>query len=100
MFSGRIRDAATGIAGGLSVSLLFVAQAQAASGQLFPVKPSLVPMVVAAAFVMPALMAAVWSVVKRWSRQVHPVLGVGVLATLVAVVLAVSRPELLSALRI
>ena len=74
--------------------------AVAADAQLFPVHSSLVPVVVAAVFVLPALMAASMSVMRRAARSAGPVLGIGLLVVAAAAVVVLVRPELLASIRV
>lgn len=70
--------------------------AVAASVQLFPVKPSLVPVVVAAAFILPAFIASLMSVLRRAGLVLGSVLGFGLLAVMAMVVTAYLDPNLVA----
>ncbi len=70
--------------------------ALAASAQLFPVKPSLVPAVVAAAFVLPAFIASVLSVLRRAGLVMGSVLGMGLVAATAMIVAAYVDPNLVA----
>lgn len=83
--------AGLGLAGGT--------EALAAPPQLFPVQPHLVPVVVAAAFILPAAMAGFLSVMRRLGRAGGAVLGAGLLVVALAAVAAYVQPDLLLALR-
>lgn len=74
--------------------------ASAGGGQMFPVGSHLVAVVVAAAFILPAGIAGVVSVVKRAARTPAGLLGVGLLAIGAVAVLALANPGLLSSLRV
>lgn len=73
--------------------------ALAAGAQVFPVKPALVPMVVAAAFVLPAGAAGVWSVLRRSTGRVGTLASVAVFAIAAIGILAYANPELISVVR-
>ena len=68
--------------------------------RIFPVQSSLVPMVVAAAFILPAAMAGVLSLLRRAGRSIGPVLGLGLGVVAAAAYAAYANPNLLAALRI
>lgn len=68
--------------------------------QVFPVKPSLVPMVVAATFILPAAVAGMTSLVRRAGRAMGPLASVGVLAIVAAALVVYGDPRLLASLRI
>ena len=71
----------------------------AATPLMFPTSRAMVPLAVASAFVMPALVAAVFVVTSRYGRIVGPVLGVCVLACAALAGLGFAQPELVVALR-
>jgi hypothetical protein len=66
------------------------AMALAGSGSIFPVDQTLVPVVVAAAFLLPALIAGVVSALLRLARSRMGLLGITVLA--IGAALAVAAP--------
>lgn len=68
--------------------------------QLFPVQSSLVPVVVAAAFILPAAVAGVLSVLRRATHALGPVLGLGLIVAGAAAVAVYADPTLIAALRI
>lgn len=74
-----------------------VQPAVAKSAGVFPVEPSLVPLVVAAVFALPAAMAGMFSVVtrRRWASQA---VAAGLLVA-AAMVVAARHPEIVAALR-
>ncbi|MEZ5853715.1 MAG: hypothetical protein R3D67_02820 [Hyphomicrobiaceae bacterium] len=74
--------------------------ALAAAPQVFPVSSGLVPLVVAAAFILPALLAATWSSMKRTTGRMAPVLGAALFLGVAIGAAAYVRPDLLAALRI
>lgn len=73
--------------------------ALAAPAQLFPVQPHLVPVVVAAAFILPAAMAGFLSVMRRLGRAGGAMLGAGLIMAALAVGATYVQPSLLAALR-
>ncbi len=83
-----------------AVTLMSVAKpamaAVALAGQAFPVPSSLVPLVVAAVFVLPAAVAGLLSLLRRFS---HTGRGVVLAATAAAVALY-ARPDLLLLIRL
>ena len=74
--------------------------AEAAEVHLFPVRPGLVPVVVAGAFVLPAIICGVMYGVRRAGRIAGPVLGAGLIVAAIAAVTAYGDPGLLRGLRI
>ena len=68
--------------------------------QVFPVQSSLVPVVVAAAFILPAAIAGVLSLLRRAGRSMGPVLGLGLVVAGAAAYAAYADPNFIAALRI
>ena len=95
---GRMRRPAVAIAAALGLQGASSA-AFAAPGQLFPVPSHLVPMVVAAAFMLPAAMAGVLSVMRRAGRGRGAIVGAGLAVAAIAAV-AFIDPGLLTARRV
>ncbi len=87
---------------GVAPVLLVVARAEALAGlpQVFPVQSSLVPVVVAAAFILPAAIAGVLSLLRRAGRAMGPVAGLGVVVAVAAAFAAYADPTLIAAFRI
>ncbi|MEZ5816716.1 MAG: hypothetical protein R3D44_06515 [Hyphomicrobiaceae bacterium] len=86
-----------------AMAICFVTVAPAAmagSSQMFPVRSHLVPAVVAAAFILPALMAGVASVLKRIGRSPVALVGLCLFAVGAAALVAYVNPTLLTALRV
>ena len=75
-------------------------EAAAASAQMFPVGSHLVPVVVAMAFILPAGIAGLASVMKRVGRSPAGLLGAGLLAIGAVAVVALANPGLLAGLRV
>ncbi len=73
----RWRDASILVIAAVTAS---PAMALAGSGSIFPVDQTLVPVVVAAAFLLPALVAGVVSALLRLARSRMGLLGITVLA--------------------
>lgn len=73
---------------------------EAAMPQIFPVKPNLVPILVAATFILPAAAAGVLSVLRRAGRAMGPVVSVGVLVVVAAALAVYADPLLIASLRI
>ncbi len=88
------------LVGAAALTLAATAPSLAAGPQVFPVKSAFVPVVVAAAFIMPALVAGTWSSMKRSAGRMAPALAVALAIGLAAGVTAYARPDLLSVLRI
>ena len=72
----------------------------AAAPQVFPVKSGVVPLVVAAAFILPALLAATWSGMKRSAGRTARVFGLFLFLGAAVGAAAYIKPDLLAALRI
>ncbi len=104
----RIR--VSGLARGLAPVLALAATAGLAHAEalttfaglprVFPVQSGLVPMVVAAAFILPAAIAGVFSLLRRVGRLVGPVMGLGLATAVAAAYAAYADPNLLVALRV
>lgn len=73
--------------------------AEAALPQVFPVKPGLVPAVVAATFVLPAAAAGVLSIVRRIGRATGPVAGIALLIVVALAVVVYVDPNMMAAVR-
>ncbi len=67
---------------------------------LLPMEQAFVPIAVAAAFVLPALIAVAFAGLAAMFRRVNPVLGLGVLAIAALAVVGYLNPGLIAALRI
>jgi hypothetical protein len=87
------------LAGGLLASLAATGAA-AAAPLMFPAEQTMVPLAVAAAFALPALIAAVFALLRRTARALGPVIGIGVLAAAALAVAGYLNPGLLAALGI
>jgi hypothetical membrane protein len=88
------------ILGAALASLGWIGSAFAASPQVFPVQPHLVPMVVAAVFVLPAAAAGLLSGFRRLRQGRGFMLAIGLLAA-AAVAIAVYRdPQFLASIRV
>lgn len=72
----------------------------AANGQMFPVRSHLVPVVVVAAFILPAAFAGVGSLAKRYRASPAALLGLGLLAVGALALAAIANPHLLAGVRI
>lgn len=72
----------------------------AANGQMFPVGSHLVPIVVAAAFILPAALAGLGSLVKRCRANPAAFLGLGLLAVGALALAAIANPQLLAGVRV
>lgn len=91
-------------AAALSVVAFLSATAGAAAAvpaqtRLFPAEPALVPVAVAAAFVLPAAVALIWGLLRRLMRQAGPVVSVSVAVLLAIAVAGYLNPDLLSRLK-
>ncbi len=84
----------------LGAAVAACGEAAAAGGQMFPVGSHLVAVVVAAAFILPAGIAGVASLVKRAGRSPAGLLGVGLLAIGAVAVVALANPGMLASLRV
>ena len=73
--------------------------AMAAAPQVFPVKPHLVPVLVAAVFVLPAGLAGFLSALRRLRQARSGVWAAGLLLAAVAAVAMYAEPQLLASLR-
>lgn len=82
------------LAGGASIGNAF-----AAVPQLFPLEPHLVPVAVAAVFILPAIAACVISGLRRLRQAGGAALAIGVLAVTMAAVVMYADPQFLAALR-
>ncbi|MFV0297477.1 MAG: hypothetical protein ACK5JT_15280 [Hyphomicrobiaceae bacterium] len=92
---GRIVSFGLGLASGLVVFVALADQVSARGPEIFPVKSGLVPLVVATFFIAPAIVAGMWSGMRRIAGRFAPlvaIVGVSVAAIGVA---AVVHPELL-----
>jgi hypothetical protein len=76
---------------------LCVGAAEAASLQLFPVRSSMVPLVVATVFAAPAVVAGMLSLWGR-ARRSSPLVSLGLLTAAVAGAVVCARPGLLAVL--
>ncbi|MDX2155778.1 MAG: hypothetical protein SFW09_04630 [Hyphomicrobiaceae bacterium] len=96
----RVRATSPVLVGVASAFAVAGGPAVAASAQqLFPVRSGLVPLVVAATFMLPALLAGVLSVARRAARS-PGVLGLGALVAAAAALLLYARPDLLTVFRV
>lgn len=73
---------------------------EASAAQVFPVTGSLVPVAVAAAFVLPALVAGVLSLLRSAALRLGPTMGIVLLCTVGVAVAALLFPDLVAALRV
>lgn len=85
---------------GLAAAIGSLSEAYAAGSQVFPAQPHLVPLVVAAVFVLPAAIAGIMSGFHRLWRRPSPTLWISLLSTAVIVAFAYMQPQLLSAIKI
>lgn len=85
---------------GLWVALAAMAGPAWAGPQLFPADQALVPVAVAGAFAFPALVAALYSGLRRIAGGIGAVVGLGVMAVLGLALAGFLNPELMPSLRI
>jgi hypothetical protein len=100
MYSAFARGLCLALPGIVGAIVLSPASAFASGAQVFPVPTSWVPLVVAAAFMLPALAASVLSLMRRGVRRAGPVASAALVMAAAAVAVAYLQPQLLSALRI
>lgn len=86
------------VAAGLLWSEL-VPSAMAATPQIFPVQSHLVPVLVAAVFILPAAFAGLLSLLRRLGRS-RALAGVSLAVAVVALVAFYGEPSWLAALRV
>lgn len=90
---------AIAILGAVVVSISSVGGALAADPQVFPVQPHLVPVLVAAVFVLPAAMAGLMSGIRR--RQARgALLAIGLLAIATVAVAMYADTAFLASIRV
>lgn len=77
-----------------------VVQPAAAEPHVFPTSQALVPVAVAGAFVLPALVAALFAGLGRLARRPKALLGIGALGVGGLVLAGYLNPDLLAALRL
>lgn len=77
-----------------------VVQPAAAEPHVFPTSQALVPVAVAGAFVLPALVAALFAGLGRLARRPKALLGLGAVGIAGLVLAGYLNPELLAALRL
>ncbi len=86
------------IAAGLAGTMM-IAPAHAVP-LVFPTDQSLVPVAVAGAFALPAILAALYGVARRFWRGLGAAIGLGLMAVLGVAVAGYFNPDLLAMLRL
>ena len=83
------------LGGGVFGMVLCTAETARAGVPGFPAEQALVPVMVGAAFALPALVALVWSTAGRIWNRLGPGLAIGLLVLVALAAIAILQPSLL-----